>query len=482
MREIKKYILLLLCCALLLSGCALPEMKGVDWDELLQKKGDASAEPTATPGPTPTPRPVGAEGAVLDFLEALSYDDRTAVRALGGENLPGYRSAQPLESRSLRELYRSVYQSLTWKIGAVSESNANASVTVEITAPDMRRVLAAFSESLAAETLTAENREVKCDELFLYALEDAGRESVSRKVTISLYRKDGAWALDMSNELINALTGGLSQALMGFEIPAAAREDAVLTSADKDSHYYLIANDLCSLTVTAIRPNDAGGYVLSGEAKNFRDTEIVFSLRNTVINGYMLDPDWSLSVPAWGVQEFRIVWDRGRLSECGIESVESILLTADAFEKPAWPVYPMCSQTGIIYPYGQTNLEPQRVSSSTERVLLDDSIACVSVLSTASDGCWGHDLTVYLENRTAEELWFSIGDTMINGVSMESSWSQTLPAGSRAVENIRWSAGELIAADIDRVESVDLRLYVSTLTDLDNSERELSTGGHFVLN
>ena len=71
---------------------------------------------------------------------------------------------------------------------------------------------------------------------------------------------------------------------------------------------------------------------------------------------------------------------------------------------------------------------------------------------------------------------------MINGISMESSWSQTLPAGSRAVEHIRWSAGELIAADIDRVESVDLRLYVSTLTDLDNSERELSTGGHFVLN
>jgi len=162
--------------------------------------------------------------------------------------------------------------------------------------------------------------------------------------------------------------------------------------------------------------------------------------------------------------------------------VESILLTADAFEKPAWPVYPMCSQTGIIYPYGQTDLEVQRVSSATERVLLDDMIGCFSVLSVDSDGCWGHDLTVYLENRTGEELWFSIGDTMINGVTMDRSWSQTIPAWGRAVEHIRWSAGDLIGADIAAVESLDFRLYVSTLTDLDNSEREMSTGGHFVLN
>jgi len=286
----------------------------------------------------------------------------------------------------------------------------------------------------------------------------------------------------MSSDLMAALTGGLTQALMDFDVPAAPLADAALTSADKDSHYYLIANELCSLVVTAIRPNDAEGYVLYGEAMNFRDTEIVFSLRDTVINGYMLSPDWSLSVPAWGSSEFRIVWDRGRLQECGIESVESILLTADAFEKPAWPVYPMCSQTGIIYPYGQTNLEAQRVSTPQERVLLDDYIGCFSVLSVEDHGCWGYELTVYLENRTGEALWFSIGDTMINGVSMDSGWSQTVPAWSRAVEHIRWSAGELIGADIAGVESADFRLYVSTLTDLDNSERELATGGHFVLN
>ncbi|MBE6968938.1 MAG: hypothetical protein E7442_02290 [Ruminococcaceae bacterium] len=479
MREIKRYALILLTLALLLSGCALPEMKGVDWDEI---KGKESAEPTAAPAPTPTPRPAGAEGAVLDFLEALSYDDRVTVRALGGEDLPGYRSAQPLESRSLRELYRSVYQSLTWRIGAVNESNANATVTVEITAPDMRRVLAAFSESMAAETLTAESREAKCDELFLYALEDAGRECVTKKVNISLYRKESAWALAMSSDLMNALTGGLTQGLMDFDVPAAPGGEAALTSEDRDGTYYLIANDICSLVVTAIRPNDAEGYVLFGEAKNFTNSEMVFSLRNTVINGYMLDPDWYVSVPAHGMKEFRIVWDRGRLLECGIESVESILLTADAFEKPAWPVYPISSQTGVIYPYGQTELEPQRVHSATERVLLDDGIGCFSVLSVDSDGCWGHDITVYLENRTGEELWFSIGDTMINGVTMDRSWSQTIPAWGRAVEHIRWSAGDLIGADIAAVESLDFRLYVSTLTDLDNSEREMSTGGHFVLN
>lgn len=479
MKEIKRCALMLLVLALLLSGCALPEMKGVDWDEITKKEG---TEPTATPGPTPTPRPVGAEGAVLDFFEALSYDDRVTVRALGGETLPGYRSAQPLESRSLRELYRSVYQSLVWDIGAVNESNANATVTVEVTAPDMRRVFADFSADLAVEALTEENREAKCDELFLYALEDAGRESVTKKVNISLYRKESAWVLDMSSELMNALTGGLTQALMDFDVPKAAAAEVMLSSADKDSHYYLIANDFCSLVVTAIRPNDAEGYVLSGEAKNFTGSEIVFSLRDTVINGYMLDPDWSLSVPPLGVQEFRIVWERGRLAECGIESVESIILTADAFEKPAWPVYPMCSQRGVIYPYGQTDLEVQRVTTPQERVLLDDSIGCFSVLSVESDGCWGYDLTVYLENRTYEELWFSLGDTVIDGVSMEAGWSQTIPAGSRSVEHIHWSAGDLIAADIAEVQSVDFRLYVSTLTDLDNSERELSTGGHFVLN
>ena len=479
MREIKRLALGLLCCALLLSGCALPEMKGIDWDEIGSKE---SAEPTAEPTPSPTPRPVGAEGAVLDFLEALSYDDRLTVRALGGEELPGFRSAEPLESRALRELYRCVYQKLSWNIGAVTESNAAATVSVEITAPDMRRVFSALATTFESEALAGGQAAERCEALLLQELDYADTATVIKKVNISLYRKDGGWALAMSSDLMAALTGGLTQALMDFEVPTVGGADVPLTSADKDSHYYLIANDLCSLTVTAIRPNDPEGYVLSGVAKNFTNSELVFSLRSAVINGYLLEPDWSLNVSAHGEQNFRIVWDRAALAQCGIESVESILLTADAFEKPAWPVYPLCSQRGIIYPYGQNGLEPVRVHTPTERVLLDDSVGCFSVLSVASDGCWGHDLTVYLENRTGEELWFSIGDTMINGVAMDSSWSQTLPAGCRAVEHIRWKAGELIGADIDRVESIDFRLYVSTLTDLDNSERELSSGGHFVLN
>lgn len=477
----------LVAMVLLLSGCSASELLhrgGEMFDNMTSLSPSASTPaPTQTPAPSPTPLP-GAAGQAQAFLEALQREDRAVVRSYAGDGVPGFGSTFAPESSLLQTLYGNIYQNLSWRFGAVSEGANKASVSVELTTLDMRLVMeelrAQLSAFMAGEehaAMTPEERQREYDGL-LYRILANDPATVTKKATLSLHREGERWFVDVGSELKAALTGSLTMVLPDFDLPPESSQWQ-MNESERAAEAYLTAGELGAVVVKRILPNAPEGYTLEVEVSNYAHNELVYSLRSCTVDGYVLDPNWYVSVPGSSKLTSYIVWDRQRLADCAIESIGRIEGIVDVFEKPAWPVYPLTSRYCSLTP--GTATERTRPTAQTERVLLENEEVYVSVLQTRSQGCWGYEMQVYLENNSAEELWFSLGETRLNGIELDPGWSQTLPAGTRALETIRWSAGDMMMLGLSAVESVNLRLFVSSLQGLDEQEGSYKAGGEYSL-
>ena len=262
-------LLPLLLLLLLLGGCEVPEslrMKGVDTDALLRRiRNEPDPAPTAEPTPSPTPRPGGAQGRVLDLLEALARDDRAAVRDIC-DTIPGYRTAEEIESGALRALYTTAYRNLSWRFLGGSEGNASATVELELTAPDLHGVIGELSALWETAPPTGD-RAAAADEALLSLLESAPEETRRHRVSVGLSKKDGRWVVDGSAELHNALTGSLEQALTDFDLHAEKPADVEMGDGDKSLRHCLSDNFLFSLVVVEVLPNAPEGYTPAGRGR-----------------------------------------------------------------------------------------------------------------------------------------------------------------------------------------------------------------------
>ncbi len=472
-----------------LTGCQLPDalqLPGVDLSRIF---GAAeSAAPTATPKPTPTPEVELSESAarVKEFLNAVRDGDRDTVRAFCGDAVPGYSTEDATADAFLRTFYDTLYSHLEYKLGIVTETPLSATVSTEITNLDMKSVVSGFAEDVTAlkassgfAALDDAARREKYAALMTARLAACG-ETVTKKITVSLKLDGEQWKITAAGDLCAALTGGLTLALQDFALPADPARDVVLSDPDRELWVPVMGDDTCSFAVTHVYPNDPEGYVLEVSAANRSGAELVFSVRDALVNGFLLDPEWTASVPAGETQTLRLVWDRAAFALCGIASVERVEFTLDVFEKPAWPVYPRASASCSLSPGGGGG-ENESLNAASGQTLLNDGVSCFTVLETRSEGCWGYEMTVYAENNSQEELWFSLGETKLNGADLDPGWSLMLPAGKKAVQTIRWNAGELLLHGVAETESVDFLLTVSSVAGLDQTEGNYSAGGHFSL-
>lgn len=475
-------LLPLLLLLLLLGGCEVPEslrMKGVDTDALLRRiRNEPDPAPTAEPTPSPTPRPGGAQGRVLDLLEALARDDRAAVRDIC-DTIPGYRTAEEIESGALRALYTTAYRNLSWRFLGGSEGNASATVELELTVPDLRGVIGELSALWETAPPTGD-RAAAADEALLSLLESAPEETRRHRVSVGLSKEDGRWVVDGSAELYNALTGSLEQALTDFDLPAEKPVDVEMGDGDKSLRHCLSDNFLFSLVVVEVLPNAPEGYTLRAEAVNKSSGPIVISARDVMINGYVM-PQWHQELQGGERRTVSLVWDRGELAERGVGSVKNIAFELSGFQKAAWPVYPSVTQPCIFCPNGYSADTTPLPTAEGEQRLLDHWAAGFTVLRVDYEGCWGCTITVAIENRCGEALWFSVGDAAVNGVEYSAGWSQTLPVGGRSVERIRIPAGELMLRDASRADTVDFHVYVSSLNNLEYKDGGVSARGHYTL-
>lgn len=102
-----------------------------------------------------------------------------------------------------------------------------------------------------------------------------------------------------------------------------------------DSDLILFDNDLCSMRVTGVDPDDLWGYALKVTLVNKTDTNLMFSTANVSIDGVMCNPYWASEVAAGKSSNEEISWMTSTLEDAGItdmDAIESIELPITVYD------------------------------------------------------------------------------------------------------------------------------------------------------
>lgn len=161
------------------------------------------------------------EDTVQTGLDALrAGDQKTALAcfdSMAKDALQGGDTAKETE--------KLLYSKMTYTIKDVKTEGRTATVTTEIQALDMNLVLQkAMSELMQlamgaidseGKTLTEAEVNAKTEEILLKYMNETTDKSI-KTVDIHLKRQDDAWQIETSDELMNALTGGLGSVSNGL--------------------------------------------------------------------------------------------------------------------------------------------------------------------------------------------------------------------------------------------------------------------------
>lgn len=232
-------------------------------------------------------------------------------------------------------------------------------------------------------------------------------------------------------------------------------------------------NDSCALYVTDVGLIEGtDDYAIDVICINTGEEDLLFSLGEFAINGWMIDKYWE-----------GIVESGERLSESiplsnhypfiDITTADRISFLADVC------VYgEMCDEMLVreyctVYTSEMTDEEiiiPQRKSSENEIVLLDDERFSLIVLEIEADYEPEPEIWCYLENKTGAYVEFTITNVSVNGWAMEwSSFEQLLP-NSRNYTYLCFA--DCATAERCKIEQYDKVVFDLSISSIYNNENK----------
>ena len=91
-----------------------------------------------------------------------------------------------------------------------------------------------------------------------------------------------------------------------------------------------------TFTITGIEEDALMGYTLKVFLENKTEKELMFTLEDTSVNGFMCDPFWAETVAAGKKSNTTISWFETDFQDNGIETVEDITFTLRVYDNDDW--------------------------------------------------------------------------------------------------------------------------------------------------
>ncbi len=136
-----------------------------------------------------------------------------------------------------------------------------------------------------------------------------------------------------------------------FHIYPLGEENAVRYEREpQESDIVLTDTDDVKMTVTGFEEDDIWGYTLNVFLENKTEREAMFTVDDASVNGYMLDPFWSKSVPAGDCAYSSMSWSDSKLEENGISEVSEIEMTVRVYDFDDWLADDFVRETVTVNP------------------------------------------------------------------------------------------------------------------------------------
>lgn len=112
----------------------------------------------------------------------------------------------------------------------------------------------------------------------------------------------------------------------------------------------LVDNEQVTVKIIGIENDPIWGYTLKAFVENKTDKELMFTVQNVSVNGFMCDPYWAVSVDAGKKSNTSISWLESDLEKNGIDKVEEITFTLRVYDSNDWLADDIVKETFTVKP------------------------------------------------------------------------------------------------------------------------------------
>lgn len=251
--------------------------------------------------------------------------------------------------------------------------------------------------------------------------------------------------------------------------PQTAAPEATQAPTTQPAQYQfpetiLVNNEACTFTVRGIEPNGTFGYTLQVFLENKTDLELMFSLREVSVNGFMCEPYFAATVSPGMKANEEVSFLQDDLAANGITEVTDIEFTLAVYDSTDLLAEYLVEEDFTIYPKGEAAYQVYTREPQPDDVVLFNNAGCaMTVTGFDPESTWGYAVNVYLENRTDDTLMFSSSNVSVNGFMCDPYWAVEVAPGKKCNTQISWMESQLTENGITQVETISLpvRVYES---------------------
>ena len=231
----------------------------------------------------------------------------------------------------------------------------------------------------------------------------------------------------------------------------------------------IVDDENCTFKIVKAENDDIWGFTLKAFCENKTpDKNLMFSIDDVSVNGYMSDPVWATQVAAGKKANEEITFLTSSFETIGITTADEITFTLNVSDYDDWMADNLVADTFTIYPTGLTKdqiVVPERKTTAGEETILDDGNASFIILETDKDNIWGYTVLCYLENKTDKSLMFSWDDVSVNGFMIDPLWASEVAPGMRSYAEISFFDSYFEDNGITDVEEIEFLLRISDADD-----------------
>lgn len=122
------------------------------------------------------------------------------------------------------------------------------------------------------------------------------------------------------------------------------------TTAPRFEEITLVDDENCTVIVKGIDPDALFGYTLNVFLENKTDKELMFSVDQVSVNGFMCDPFWASTVSAGKKANEQISFSKSDFETNGIKEVTDISFTLNVYDNADWTADYLVEKTFTVNP------------------------------------------------------------------------------------------------------------------------------------
>lgn len=197
--------------------------------------------------------------------------------------------------------------------------------------------------------------------------------------------------------------------------------------------------------------------------ENNSDKNITVQIRNSSVNGYMVDLQMSANVVAGKKANNSIDIYNSLLEEAGITTITDIEFSFHIFSSETWDVIADSEQIAITT--SESENYTQSYDDSGDVLYDNNGIRIISKGLILDDSLFGPKFMTFIENNSDKSITIQVRDTSINGFMITPTMSSEVMPGKKALKAMTFMSSQLEENGITDIEEIETSFHIFATSD-----------------